>query len=76
MPINHTIHEFQDDIGSLALDVSSNPVFGAIKDIKAKFGDRVEVACDVCLCTYTSHGHCGIFRSVSILHFYRVEEKN
>ena len=52
----------KDDVGSVALDKASNPVFGAIKKIKEKFGDRVEVACDICLCTYTSHGHCGIFR--------------
>ena len=55
----------QDDTGSLALNESFNPVFGAIKAIKSRFGDRLEVACDVCLCTYTSHGHCGIFRSTT-----------
>lgn len=29
-------------------------------DIKARFGDAVWVAADVCLCSYTTHGHCGI----------------
>jgi delta-aminolevulinic acid dehydratase/porphobilinogen synthase len=53
----------------LALDSASNPVFGAIKAIKSKFGDSVEVACDVCLCTYTSHGHCGIFRLVASFNY-------
>merc|ERR1712110_53876 len=52
----------KDDHGSLALDPVANPVFSAIKAIKTKFGDDLEIACDVCLCTYTSHGHCGIFR--------------
>ena len=53
---------FKDDVGNIALDTTVNPVFEAIKTIKATFGDKVEVACDICLCTYTSHGHCGIFR--------------
>ena len=30
--------------------------------MKATFGDKLAVACDVCICPYTSHGHCGIFR--------------
>merc|ERR1712110_408879 len=41
----------KDDHGSLALDPVANPVFSAIKAIKAKFGDDLEIACDVCLCT-------------------------
>lgn len=31
-----------------------------IKSIKENFGDDVWVAADLCLCSYTSHGHCGI----------------
>jgi porphobilinogen synthase len=31
-----------------------------IKKVKAQFGRDVWVAADVCLCSYTSHGHCGI----------------
>jgi porphobilinogen synthase len=31
-----------------------------IKKIKATFGETVWIAADVCLCSYTSHGHCGI----------------
>ena len=31
-----------------------------IQSIKDHFGDDVWVAADVCLCSYTSHGHCGI----------------
>jgi porphobilinogen synthase len=29
-------------------------------DIKSRFGDAVWVAADVCLCSYTTHGHCGV----------------
>lgn len=32
----------------------------AIKKIKGTFGEDVWMAADVCLCSYTSHGHCGI----------------
>ncbi len=32
----------------------------AIKKIKETFGEHIWVAADVCLCSYTSHGHCGI----------------
>jgi porphobilinogen synthase len=34
-----------------------------IKEIKKKFGDRIWLAADVCLCAYTSHGHCGILNA-------------
>lgn len=32
----------------------------AIKRIKENFGNAVWIASDLCLCSYTSHGHCGI----------------
>jgi porphobilinogen synthase len=31
-----------------------------IKKIKETFGEDIWIACDVCLCSYTTHGHCGI----------------
>ena len=31
-----------------------------IADIRKRFGDSVWIAADVCLCSYTTHGHCGI----------------
>jgi porphobilinogen synthase len=31
-----------------------------VKRIKENFGDDVWIATDVCLCSYTTHGHCGI----------------
>jgi porphobilinogen synthase len=31
-----------------------------IRAIKEKFGEAVWIAADVCLCSYTTHGHCGI----------------
>jgi porphobilinogen synthase len=35
-------------------------VTNALQQIKSKFGNTVWIAADVCLCAYTSHGHCGI----------------
>ena len=31
-----------------------------IRSIKENFGNDIWVASDLCLCSYTSHGHCGI----------------
>jgi porphobilinogen synthase len=35
-------------------------VSSAVGAVKARFGDEVTVATDVCLCAYTDHGHCGV----------------
>lgn len=48
---------YKDEIGSSAWDMTS-PVQQAIKAIKTKFPHMVVIG-DVCLCQYTSHGHCG-----------------
>lgn len=51
----------QDECGSGA-DGESSPVVGAIRLLRTKYPDLL-VACDVCLCAYTSHGHCGVITS-------------
>ena len=38
----------------------------AVRRVKAEFPDAVVVT-DVCLCEYTTHGHCGIVRDGEIL---------
>jgi porphobilinogen synthase len=35
-------------------------VVKAVKALKEKFGDTLYVITDVCVCAYTTHGHCGI----------------
>jgi porphobilinogen synthase len=35
-------------------------VCNVIEKIKAVFGNTIWIAADVCLCSYTTHGHCGI----------------
>jgi porphobilinogen synthase len=38
-------------------------VVNALQQIKKKFGNSIWIAADVCLCAYTSHGHCGILNA-------------
>ncbi|MBR5913032.1 MAG: porphobilinogen synthase [Selenomonadaceae bacterium] len=49
--------EYKDEIGSSAWDMSS-PVQRAISAIKKAVPELLIIS-DVCLCQYTSHGHCG-----------------
>ena len=49
---------YKDEIGSAAYDTHA-PVQEAVRAIKAAHPD-ILVITDVCLCEYTSHGHCGI----------------
>jgi porphobilinogen synthase len=35
----------------------------AVKALKKNFKDELYIITDVCLCAYTSHGHCGIIRN-------------
>lgn len=44
-----------------AADDSKGPVVQAIKLLRRHFRDLF-ITADVCLCEYTSHGHCGILR--------------
>src|SRR3954468_19580851 len=48
----------KDDIGSAAYDDDA-PVQAAVRAIKRSDPGTVVVT-DVCLCEYTSHGHCGV----------------
>ncbi|KAI8132213.1 hypothetical protein DUD61_004143 [Geotrichum candidum] len=50
----------KDEVGSAA-DDPNGPVITAIKALKENFPDLL-IMCDVCLCEYTSHGHCGVLR--------------
>ncbi|XP_064165318.1 delta-aminolevulinic acid dehydratase isoform X3 [Anguilla rostrata] len=48
----------KDERGSGA-DRDDTPAVLAVKKLRSCFPDLL-LACDVCLCPYTSHGHCGI----------------
>jgi porphobilinogen synthase len=48
----------KDALGSAAYDADA-PVQAAVRALKAEVPDLLVVT-DVCLCEYTSHGHCGV----------------
>lgn len=57
-----------------------------IKNVREAFGEDVWIASDLCLCSYTTHGHCGILnddhsklvnhRTVDVLSRYAVQLAN
>ncbi|MEM4473237.1 MAG: porphobilinogen synthase [Archaeoglobaceae archaeon] len=55
----------KDEIGSEAFN-DDGVVQKAVKSIKKEYPDAVIIT-DVCLCQYTSHGHCGIVKNGRIL---------
>lgn len=59
------IPEKKDEIGSGAYD-TQGIVPRAIRFIKSKYPELVVIA-DVCLCEYTSHGHCGLVENGKII---------
>ena len=55
----------KDDAGSSAFD-EKGIVQKAIEQIQSNFGDKVVIMADVCLCQFTSTGHCGIIHENKI----------
>jgi len=49
------------DAKSAYHDHSLVPV--AVRELKKRFGDDLYIVTDVCVCSYTTHGHCGILES-------------
>jgi porphobilinogen synthase len=47
-------------------DVADGVIQKAIRHLKEEFGDDLVVIADVCMCQYTSHGHCGIVKNSQI----------
>jgi porphobilinogen synthase len=54
------IPERKDEMGTEGYD-ENGIIQKAIKEIKKKVEDIIVIT-DVCMCEYTSHGHCGIIR--------------
>ena len=50
-------HAPQDSVGSPA-DAPDNPAILAAQRLRELF-PKLLLVCDVCLCPYTDHGHCG-----------------
>ena len=57
--------ERKDAVGSLAADPEA-PVQCAVREMKRHVPDLIVIT-DVCLCEYTSHGHCGILDGEEIV---------
>ena len=55
----------KDEAGSSAFD-DNGIVQKAISQIREKFGDKIVIMADVCLCQFTSTGHCGIIQGDKI----------
>ena len=56
------IPDFKDEVGSSGY-AADGIVQKATREIKKRFSDEILVITDVCLCEYTSHGHCGIIEN-------------
>ncbi|CAN5311498.1 porphobilinogen synthase [soil metagenome] len=50
-------HKTEDASSSFS---NNSIVVKAVKALKEKFGENLYVITDVCVCAYTTHGHCGI----------------
>ncbi|RCX17568.1 porphobilinogen synthase [Anaerobacterium chartisolvens] len=61
----------KDDVGSGAYD-DNGVVQTALKQCKRNFPQMIFMA-DICLCEYTSHGHCGVVRDGHVLNDPSVE---
>ncbi len=59
------IPSYKDEVGTSAYD-KNGVIQRALRSIKSEFDDVVLIT-DVCLCEYTSHGHCGIVKGTQIL---------
>jgi len=60
------IPENKDETGTHAWG-DDDVVQKAIRAIKSQVGEDLIVMTDLCLCEYTSHGHCGVVKGTEIL---------
>lgn len=56
----------RDEIGSEAFAMDGI-IQKTIRNLKNEFSDQIVVITDVCLCEYTTHGHCGIVKDGEIV---------
>ena len=63
----------KDPRGDCALD-ENGTVPAALRALRNEFGQDVILVTDVCLCAYTSHGHCGLLEDGVIVNDPSVEQ--
>jgi porphobilinogen synthase len=59
------VPEKKDETGSGAAD-PKGIVQEAVGAIKERFGQDILIITDLCLCEYTSHGHCGVIKDGNV----------
>jgi porphobilinogen synthase len=62
----------KDETGSSAF-AEDGVVQKAIRKLKKEFSDELVVMSDVCLCEYTTHGHCGIVKDGEVMNDLTLE---
>jgi len=55
------VPSYKDEMGSSAF-AENGIVQRAVRVLKREFSDDLVVMTDVCMCQYTTHGHCGIVK--------------
>lgn len=65
------IPEHKDEVGSGAYD-PNGIIQQAVRAIKSEINDLLVIT-DVCMCEYTSHGHCGVLNGEEILNDKTIE---
>ena len=67
------IPEHKDETGSAAVD-PNGVIPLALRALRARFGRDIILITDVCLCAYTSHGHCGFLHDGVVTNDDSVEQ--
>jgi len=67
------IPDLKDETGSAAID-SNGVIPRALRALRDRFGREIILITDVCLCAYTSHGHCGFLHDGVVTNDDSVEQ--
>jgi porphobilinogen synthase len=67
------IPDKKDAHGTAALGDDS-VIARALRELKKQFGNDIITVTDVCLCAYTSHGHCGFLENGKVVNDPSVEQ--
>lgn len=67
------VPEHKDEHGDSALD-DKGTVQQSLRAMKKNFGSDIIAVTDVCLCAYTSHGHCGFLEDGVVVNDPSVEQ--
>jgi len=67
------VPEHKDEHGDSAL-ADNGAVQQSLRAMKERFGSDIVAITDVCLCAYTSHGHCGFLENGVVVNDASVEQ--